>query len=583
MVDSLTRPGRLLATEVGRHRGALAALAGWSLLEALPPLLSGQLVARALDRGFVSGRPLIGAGYLLLLAILYAVAAIATFKCYPPVATIVESVRDGLLRRIVQATLHRAVHTGGSHDAAVVARISQQLETVRDMTAGLLLDLRRVTVTIVAAVAGLLTLDRVVALLVLAPVAVCVGAFAVLMVTLSRRQRATVMAEERVAASAGPVVEGLRDVVAFGAEAHVRTIVGADIDRHFRATTALARAGGLRTLVIALGAYLPPVLILLAAPGLLRGGLSVGELLGAITYVGISLEPALRSLIHTIGNSGIRLAVTLRRVAEVIGPPARSIQPASRSPHGHDMRLEQVTFGYQPDGTAVIRNLTLTIPAGEHLAVVGPSGIGKSTLACLLAGTEQPWSGEIRIGGVRASDLGEVGLCAAVTLIPQQAYVFDGTLWENLTYLRPDASAYAVDTVTDLFGLHSLRTRTGGYHIDLTPAALSTGERQLVALARAYLSRAPIAILDEATCHLDPAAEARAETAFAARPGILIVIAHRITSARRARHILLMGDSQTQHGTHQSLLRTSALYQDLVGRWNPPIPPHRTTAPGHTM
>jgi ABC-type multidrug transport system fused ATPase/permease subunit len=571
MRTGVTGPGRLLATEIGRHRAALAVLAGWSLLEATPPLLSGQLVARALDRGFVAGRPATGAGYLLLLGLLYAVAALATRRCYPPVATIVESLRDGLLRRVVQAALGTAVATGGHADPAAVARINQHLETVRDVTAGLLLDLRRTAFTVVAAIVGLLTLDPAVALLVGVPVAACLAAFTILMITLNRRQRAAVLAEEAVAASAGPVVEGLRDVAALGAERHARQVVGADIDRQYRATTALVRAGGLRAPVIALGTYLPPVLILLVAPRLLRGGLSVGDLLGAITYLGAALEPALRSLVQTLGNAGIRLSVTLRRLVETITLPVPPAAVPGRAPRGHGIELSGLTFGYRP-GTPVIRDLTLAVPAGDHLAIVGPSGIGKSTLACLLAGTERPWAGEIRIGGVPLADLGETALHATVTLIPQEAYVFDGTLWENLTYLRPAAPPHAVHAAADLFGLHPLRTRTGGYHTDLTPATLSAGERQLIALARAYLSTAPIAILDEATCHLDPAAEARAEAAFATRPGTLIVIAHRSTSARRARHILLMAEDDTCHGTHDSLLRTSPLYRDLTGLWTVHLP-----------
>jgi ATP-binding cassette subfamily C protein len=107
----------------------------------------------------------------------------------------------------------------------------------------------------------------------------------------------------------------------------------------------------------------------------------------------------------------------------------------------------------------------------------------------------------------------------------------------------------------------------GGYGAQVDPAALSAGERQLVALTRAYLSPARIVLLDEATCHLDPAAEARAEEAFAARDGTLIVIAHRLTSALRARRVLVMDGSRAQVGTHEEMVAASRLYRDLVGRW----------------
>jgi ATP-binding cassette subfamily C protein len=113
-----------------------------------------------------------------------------------------------------------------------------------------------------------------------------------------------------------------------------------------------------------------------------------------------------------------------------------------------------------------------------------------------------------------------------------------------------------------------LVARLGGYEAVVSPARLSAGERQLIALARAYLSPAPIVILDEATCHLDPAAEARAEAAFAERGGTLIVIAHRISSALRARRILVLDGTRAQAGSHASLLVSSPLYRDLVGYWN---------------
>jgi len=112
--------------------------------------------------------------------------------------------------------------------------------------------------------------------------------------------------------------------------------------------------------------------------------------------------------------------------------------------------------------------------------------------------------------------------------------------------------------------------RLGGYDTGLGPggAALSSGERQLVALARTYLSPARFVVLDEATCHLDATAEARAERAFAARDGALVVVAHRISSATRARRILLLDGARATLGTHAELRESSALYADLVGAWH---------------
>lgn len=117
--------------------------------------------------------------------------------------------------------------------------------------------------------------------------------------------------------------------------------------------------------------------------------------------------------------------------------------------------------------------------------------------------------------------------------------------------------------------MERLRERLGGYDQEIVaPASLSAGERQLVTLARVHLSPAQVVLLDEATCHLDPTAEARAEEAFAQRSCTLIVIAHRISSALRARRVLVLEGSQQRLGDHETLCTRSALYADLVGNWN---------------
>jgi ATP-binding cassette subfamily C protein len=199
---------------------------------------------------------------------------------------------------------------------------------------------------------------------------------------------------------------------------------------------------------------------------------------------------------------------------------------------------------------------------------VGPSGIGKSTLTVLIAGLLEPGRGTVRLCG-RLVPGPEAA--ALRVLIPQEAYVFTGTLAENLGLLRPDPVPEAeLLAAADAVGLLPLLGALGGPAATVDPAALSDGERQLVALTRAYLSRAPLALLDEATCHLDARAEERAERAFADRPGgTLVVVAHRISSARRADRVLVMDGRHTAYGTHDELLRHSQSYRELAGGWTP--------------
>ncbi|EPJ41181.1 putative Lipid A export ATP-binding/permease protein MsbA [Streptomyces afghaniensis 772] len=252
-------------------------------------------------------------------------------------------------------------------------------------------------------------------------------------------------------------------------------------------------------------------------------------------------------------------------------PAAPSPSPSLSPPA---LSLSSVTFAYGPASTPVVDGLDLTLPAGSHLAVVGPSGAGKSTLTALVAGLLTPQRGTITVGG---HPVPGPEAAAARVLIPQEAYVFGGTLAENLAYLRPDpVPEEELRAAAEAVGLAPLADRLGGLGARLDPAALSAGERQLVALARAYLSYAPLALLDEATCHLDAETEERAERAFAARPGgTLVVVAHRISSARRAGRVLVMDGRSTACGGHEELMRCSPLYRDLVGSWTP-VPARRS-------
>ncbi|MFF4803013.1 ATP-binding cassette domain-containing protein [Streptomyces sp. NPDC001351] len=254
--------------------------------------------------------------------------------------------------------------------------------------------------------------------------------------------------------------------------------------------------------------------------------------------------------------------------------PSNRPTPAPRRPSPADapatpaLSLTSVTFAYGPTATPVIANLDLVLPPGSHLAVVGPSGIGKSTLTALVAGLLKPRRGTIRVGG---EPVPSAAAARRRVLIPQEAYVFTGTVADNLAHFRegpvPEAELLAA---ADAVGLGPLVDALGGPGAQIDPAALSAGERQLIALARAYLSNAPLALLDEATCHLDPQAEERAERAFAQRPGgTLVVVAHRISSARRADRVLVMDGRGTACGTHDELLETSPLYRELVGSWTP--------------
>jgi ATP-binding cassette subfamily C protein len=563
---------RLLVAGMRGQRRAIVGLAFWSIVQGLPAVGSGLLLAKALDSGFLAGQPVRGTQWLVALLGLQLFAAVASRALIPHLANLVEPVRDHLVRHVVAATLHRAVSDiidSGTGDTAAVTRLTGQVEGVRHLLAGLLRSARQITISVVAALVGLALLAPVLLAVVLPPVLVMLTLFAMLLPALLKRSRMTMLAGEAVSATGGALLSGLRDVLACQARERAEQELRGRIDTEVRAACAAARAFAGRTVLLSVALDVPLIGLLVAAPVLVGSGrLSVGELVGAVAYVTVTLEPALKALVHTIGGSLLQLIVTLGRLVEISAdaPPART-SPVQREPCGYELQAVELTFAYGPHSDPVLHELSLTIPEGEHLAIVGPSGSGKSTLTALLAGLLEPQQGEVRLGGVPVQDLSPQDRHQLIVLIPQQAYVFAGTLRENVCYLRPNANDAAVEHSAREVGLAGLVAMLGGWDVMITPRELSAGQRQLVALTRAHLAAGPITILDEATCHLDAVAEARAEAAFRRRGGTLIVVAHRISSAMRAERILLLDGLSPHLGSHHELVRTNLAYARLAGPW----------------
>ncbi|MFG2191397.1 ATP-binding cassette domain-containing protein [Streptomyces sp. NPDC048639] len=613
---------------LARRKHVLARLAAWSLLESASAFLGGYSAAKALDDGFLAGRTGAGLGWLALGAVVIVAGGAATRGVFGGLADLVEPLRDGLVRGVVSGALQTAVAgPARSGDSASVSRLTHQTETVRDSFAGLVLVARSFVFTAAGALLGLATLASGLLLVVVPPLLLGLALFTATLVPMAARQRDFLRADEALAERFGTVAGGLRDVVACGAGERTASEAGALIAAQTQAARSLARWAAARSLALGIAGQLPVVLLLIATPWLLREGLTAGALLGALTYLTQALLPALHSLMQALGAAGTRLLVVLdhltsgfgeregerlreRGLADAdadgdgdgdagaragagadvatlgrpvpVGRPRAGLRPEASDTHaeltdrapeptGVRVELTGVTFAYGPGARPVLEDLDLVAAPGEHLVVVGPSGIGKSTLTALVAGLLTPDRGEIRVNGERVDGAGDPALRRV--LIPQQAYVFTGTLRDNLLYLCPGPPPPAVvEASVEAVGLGPLAARLGGLGAEVDPGALSQGERQLVALARAHLSPAPLVMLDEATCHLDPEAEARAELAFAARPGTLLVVAHRISSARRADRVLVLDGTRAALGTHDQLLESSPLYGDLVGRWEARVP-----------
>ncbi|MGA5318130.1 ATP-binding cassette domain-containing protein [Streptomyces pseudogriseolus] len=611
---------------LARRSGVLVRLALWSLAETGQAFLVGQGVARAVDQGFLAGDTRRGLLWLTVALVAVLLGAPVIRGVFAELAGLTEPLRDGLVRHAVDRSLGSAAAGGpGGTDRAAVSRLTNQVEIARDSFAGLVLTLRSFVFTAAGALLGLLSLHPSLLVVVLPPLSLGLGLFLVTLRPMAAAQRRALAADEALGDHAARSRAALRDLTACGTGPAAARRGAELIEDAAAAARVLAGWAAVRTAALGVAGHLPVLALLLAVPWLRGRGVTAGALLGAFTYLVQSLLPALHTLMTALGAAGSRLLVVLDRIigperpertraaeperagglGSVPAPAATRTEPAlAAAPRpapgagggavtarataaipgpGDDapdlggrpadrartaaVELRSVTLSYGVRAEPVLDSLDLCVAPGEHLAVVGPSGIGKSTLTRLVAGTLAPSGGEVRVDGREVTGRPPAELAALRVLVPQEAYVFSGTLIDNLTYLRPGASRADLDAAVDALGLWPLVERLGGLDAPVRPAELSHGERQLVALTRAWVSPAPLLLLDEATCHLDPAAEARAEEALARRPGTLLVVAHRLSSAVRADRVLVLDGTDAVCGTHDEVLDRSPLYRDLTGHW----------------
>ncbi|MFD0775650.1 ATP-binding cassette domain-containing protein [Streptomonospora algeriensis] len=567
-----------------RHRGAVLRLGAWSLMESAQTFLVGICLARALDQGFLAERPTAGLAWLAVAAVSVLLAGPVLRGVFVQLAGLVEPLRDGLVRRAVEQALRRAVADparAARAERAAVSRLTQQTEIARDSFAGLVLTLRSFLFTAVGALAGMFTLAPELLVVVLPPMLLGLVLFLLTLAPMAAAQRRFLDADEAFTNRAGTLRSQMRDLVACGTTGAAIERAGGLIDEAAASTRSLARWTAARTLALGVAAQLPVVLLLVATPWLRDQGVTTGALMGALAYLVQSLLPALQEMMTAVGAAGSRLVVVLDRFVseeadgadeqyprggEAGGGGSRAL-PAGRPAPAVWCRGVRVSYGA---GTRpLVEGFGLTVEAGERIAIVGPSGIGKSTLAHVLSGLHTPDEGDVLLAGRPVAGGSPRELARMRVLLPQHGYVFAGSVRENLAQLEPGAGDERIARAVAALRLGPLVDRLGGLGADVDPGTLSAGQRQALCLGRAYVSPAPLLILDESTCHLDPAAEAHAEDALASRPGTtLIVIAHRLSSALRADRILVLDGAGTVFGTHESLLRDSPLYRDLAGHWH---------------
>lgn len=245
------------------------------------------------------------------------------------------------------------------------------------------------------------------------------------------------------------------------------------------------------------------------------------------------------------------------------------LKRGSENIHGNDVEFSNVTFSYRSGNTPALKNISLKIPAGTMLALVGPSGSGKSTIAKLLAGYWDVDSGDILVGGISIASCSQESLNMGIAYVDQETFLFDESILNNIRMGNPAASDEEVIETAKKAGCDEfIRNLPQGYQTAAGAAGgkLSGGERQRIAIARAMMKNAPIMILDEATASSDPENEASIQSALsvAAKGKTLIVVAHRLSTIINAEQIAFVKDGMIQSiGTHKQLFEDCKEYRRM--------------------
>lgn len=534
------------------------------------------IIQRAIDSGLIAGN----GGALVVASVIFVIVALSAYVFQAITTYTVARVGQAFVRDLrVRLFSHLQQLSMSFYDSEssgrLVSRMTADMVALTDVLnygfvmvvqAGLLLS---GTIVILFILSWQLSL---VSLIVIPPLVVATAIFRVY------SARAYEAVRDRIADVLIHMQEsfaGMRVVQAFARERHNMERFGAINESNFEANVYTARISSMYVPFIEwLGGVGVGIILYFGGRGLFGHAASVGTVAAFIFYLNFIFQPIQQlSQVYDLLQSGI---AALNKIFGLL-----AIEPEVREAP-HPMALPQpvrgridfegVTFGYAADNP-VLRDINVTVEPGQRVALVGATGAGKSTLAKLSIRFYDPTRGRILLDGHDLRHLSFRDLRRTTVLVPQEGFLFSGTIRDNVSFGRPEATDEEMVRSCRALGVHAfIESLPDGYDtaVSYRGSRLSAGERQLVSLARAFLADPPVLILDEATASLDPGTESLVERAMrrllVGRTGI--VVAHRLSTAAQADRVLVIEDGRViEDGHHDDLLQRDGHYAELYRRW----------------